>query len=168
MARDKTLQELSPTYNKLIRNHRRFVDNYMIIGAETGTFNATEAYKRTFGEHKTKNSEYVSASQLLRSSKVQDAIQEIFASETSMLTKDRIVVDVNNLARITAKDGDKLRAYELLARVTGIIKEGGDTNIQINQITDLDEAKQRMADRRKAKRIKNIPNTSDTNELNTP
>lgn len=97
---------------------RRFADEYLI------DLNATRAYKAAYTSVKRDETAAAAASRLLSDVKVQDYVREHMQQrqERVQITQDEVVNALKDLAFSAEKEGDRIRALELLGKHLGMFQ----------------------------------------------
>lgn len=143
---------------KLSRRHKAFADAYLL------TLNATEAYKAVF---KPKHPEYAykRAYAVLKDEGIQRYVDEALASSCdSDYRPEAIKQGVKALAMSARRESDRLRAYELMAKISGLLADNVN-NTQVNIVTDdiMRLAKKRLSERKESDKRQDVtsPESSD-------
>lgn len=119
----------SPRSYKLSRKHKRFADAYLL------TLNASEAYRAVF-KPKCPEYAYKNAYKVLRIEGVARYIDEALADSTDEDYKpEAIKQGIRQLAMTAKRESDRLRAYELMSKISGLLTENVN-NTQVNFVTD--------------------------------
>lgn len=146
---------------KLSRRHKAFADAYLL------TLNATEAYKAVF---KPKHPEYAykRAYAVLKDEGIQRYVDEALASSCdSDYRPEAIKQGVKALAMSARRESDRLRAYELMAKISGLLADNVN-NTQVNIVTDdiMRLAKKRLSERKESDKSQNVivPESSEVLE----
>lgn len=146
---------------KLSRRHKAFADAYLL------TLNATEAYKAVF---KPKHPEYAykRAYAVLKDEGIQRYVDEALASSCdSDYRPEAIKQGVKALAMSARRESDRLRAYELMAKISGLLADNVN-NTQVNIVTDdiMRLAKKRLSERKESDKRQNVivPESSEVIE----
>jgi hypothetical protein len=139
--------------------YRRFADRYIING-----MNATEAYQHIFKPKKPENA-HNEAWKITAKPSVKAYIENRLIELNEInYAPEAIKSALSNKATSARRDSDALRALELMARITGLLTDGGN-NTQVNIVTDdiMRLAKKRLSERKESDKRQDVtsPESSD-------
>lgn len=142
--------------------YRRFADRYIING-----MNATEAYQYVFKPKKPENA-HNEAWKITAKQSVKAYIENRLIELNEInYAPEAIKSALSNKATSARRDSDALRALELMARITGLLTDGGN-NTQVNIVTDdiMRLAKKRLSERKESDKSQNVivPESSEVLE----
>lgn len=141
---------IKPLTRKLSRKHKAFADAYLL------TLNATEAYKVVF-KPKCPEYAYKNAYKLLRYEGISRYVDEaLLESSEANYRPEAIKQGIQSLAQSARRESDRLRAYELMSKISGLINDNAQN--QVNVFTDdiMTLAKKRLSERRKDGERQNV------------
>lgn len=104
--------------NKINKIDKRivFAEKYITLN-----FNATVAYRETYGEHLNHNTAAVSASHLLRNPKIQEYLRDRLA--VLELDSNYVLRKLKDLAENAKSDGTKLQAIMAIGKSLGMFSD---------------------------------------------
>ena len=150
---------IKPLTRKLSRKHKAFADAYLL------TLNASEAYRLVYKlEHP--ESAYKNAYRVLNSEGVRRYVDEaLLESSEANYRPEAIKQGIQSLAQSARRESDRLRAYELMSKISGLINDNAQN--QVNVFTDdiMTLAKKRLSERRKDGERQNVTITESPQVL---
>ena len=116
----------------LTNKQQLFVKHYMV------NMNATDAYRKAYGDDKSDNTCAASGAKLLRNAKIAEAVAKVFNNTVKKLKLDEdFVLDrlvrVYDVAMESKNYSSALKALELIGKHLGMFKDKVEVNAGVNK-----------------------------------
>lgn len=146
---------------KLSRKHKRFADTYLL------TLNATEAYKIVF-KPKCPEYAYKNAYKLLRIEGISRYVDEALASSCEANYRPEAIKEgIQTLAQTARRESDRLRAYELMSKISGLINDNQQAQVNFFDGDVMALARKRLSERKKDSQKEVVIDTESSQVIET-
>lgn len=146
---------------KLSRKYKAFADAYLL------TLNASEAYRVVF---KPKHPEYAykRAYALLRDEGISRYVDEALASSCEANYRPEAIKEgIQTLAQTARRESDRLRAYELMSKISGLINDNQQAQVNFFDGDVMALARKRLSERKKDSQKEVVIDTESSQVLET-